>query len=82
MVGGRENGTHPSSVHPPPPKNEPLLEGNPTNVAVGELETGISSAQTHRSWKNQSCQKTNGAFQLLILIYNAIVTVPLTIRSR
>lgn len=47
---------------PLPPKNEPLLEGNPTNVAVGELETGISSAQTHRSSK-QSCQKTNGAIQ-------------------
>lgn len=77
MVGGRENGTHPSSVHPSPPKTNLCWRGTPPTW------------QWEENWKRESRahrpivrEKTNGAFQLRILIYNAIVTVPLTIRSR
>lgn len=65
-----------SSVHPSPPKAKLCWRGNPTNVAVGELETGISHRPIVR-------EKNSGVKRLFNSSSSTpIVTVTLTIRSR
>lgn len=54
------NGTPPSSVHPSPQQKRNIPGGgNPTNVVVGELGTGISYSRTDPSFVEKMVMKSH-----------------------